>query len=205
MDNAPEALKYFEELASRKPDDRALQEDLVRAYQAAGRLDEADAMVDTILEHDPDNAFALSEKGALLAATGHTAEGEALLRRAIDRNPFDVGAQWKLYLCLSPQKGREAEAEAQLAVHDRVKAERDRLTQILKVDMSKSPENPDLSYEVGMIFYKRGFKVAARQWWENALKFDPGHQAASQALFELFKTEGDKEAAEKHRGAAGSK
>jgi tetratricopeptide (TPR) repeat protein len=205
-DNANEALKLFEEVASGKPDDPELQMDLVRAYQAAGKLDEADAMVDQILERDPDNALALSEKGALLAVTpGRAAEGEALLRRAVARDPFEVGYQWKLYLCLSRQKGREAEADAQLAIHDRVKAERDRLTQILNVEMSKSPENPDLSYEVGMIYYMRGFKAAARRWWENALKFDPGHQAANKALFELFKQEGDKEAAEKHRGVSGSK
>jgi len=178
---------------------------ILEAMWAAGRLDDADAMVDRILERDPDNAFALAEKGALLAATGHLSEGEAMLRRAVERDPFDVDAQWKLYSCLSRQKGREVEADAQLKIHDRVKAERDRLTQILNVEMSKSPEDPNLSYEVGMIYYRRGYTKAARRWWENALKFDPGHQPAYQALFELLKKEGDQAAGENLRGANGSK
>jgi tetratricopeptide (TPR) repeat protein len=199
LDNATEALAHFEQIASRTPNDRELQIDLVRAYRAVGRSEEADAMVDTILESDPDNAFALSEKGALLAATpGRAVEGEAMLRRAVERDPFDVDTHWRLYSCLSSQ-GREAEADAQLQVHARVKAERDRLTEILNVQMSKSPEDPNLSYEVGMIYYKRGYTKAARRWWENALKFDPTHRAASQALFELFTQQGDKEAAEKLR------
>jgi tetratricopeptide (TPR) repeat protein len=199
IDNPKEALQHLKQIETQKPDDPELLLDLARAYRAVGDSDKTAALVDKILEADPENAFALAEKGALLAATGKADEGEALLRRAISRDPLNVDIHYQLYLCLGLQKGREADRDAEKAEHDRLKAERDRLGQILTVEMSKSPDDPDLNYEVGMIYYKRGLKAAARRWWERALNLDPGHQAAQKALFELLK-EGDKGAVEKERG-----
>jgi tetratricopeptide (TPR) repeat protein len=205
MDNPKEAMQHFQRLADAKPDDPELLLDLARAYRFIGKADEAAELVEKILKNDPENAFALSEKGALLAATGKAEEGEALLRRAIARDPFSVDIHYQLYLCLGLLKGRDADRDAAKAEHDRLKAERDRLGQILTVDMSKDPENPNLSYELGMIYYKRGYMKGAMFWLNNALKYDPGHQPTLRALFEHFKKTGDTEKAEKFRGSLNSK
>jgi FimV-like protein len=193
LDNPNDALRHLEQLVARKPDDLELQMELAHAYMAAGDLDKARSLMDDILERDPDNSRALSEKGALLVATDRIVEGEALLRRAIAKDRSNVDAQYQLYLCLGRQEGRETERDAQRDLHKRIEADRNRLAQILSEDMSKSPFDANLHYELGMIYYRYGKTETGLRWLMSAFKLDPTHQPTQQALADHFKRVGDAE------------
>jgi tetratricopeptide (TPR) repeat protein len=152
----------------------------------ASDSDAAYALLETILERDPENTRALSEKGAWLVATGDVSEGEALIRRAIAHNPSDIEANYKLYLCLCGQPGREKDRELQREVHQKIEQDNKRLTKILSHDMNKSPGDANLHHELGMIFYRKGKKEIAVRWLTSALKLDPAHKPSRDDLREIL-------------------
>jgi len=56
-------------------------------HEAAGRLDEAEAVLNRLLERTPDNAEAIHLKGVLAVRQGRTAEGAALMQRSVEVGP----------------------------------------------------------------------------------------------------------------------
>jgi len=201
-DDPKEAIGQFEQLKSRQPDNLEVLLGLAGAYQGSGRIDgleRAGELVEAVLQRDPENPDALTEKAKVMIASGQASEGEALLRRALANDPSNAPANFQLYQCLQAQPDREAEAEAQRAVFDRIKADRIRMAIIVTRDMSKRPFDPDLHYELGMIWYRNGKVDAGLRWITNALKLDPTHQPSLQALAEHFnRLGGDAANAEKH-------
>jgi Flp pilus assembly protein TadD len=172
--------------------------ELARAHQANSNPEIALALMDEVLERDPDNPRALTEKGAALLASERFEEGEALIRRAIARDPSNVNAGFQLYLFLCGQPGRERERDAQFEIFKRLDDDRRRLGQILSKDMSKSPEDPNLLYELAMIFYRNGKTESGLLWLRRAYKLDPTHQPTLNALADHFKRVGDAENAAKY-------
>lgn len=79
------------------------------ALAESGRGPEARELFDAVLAEDPDNPFALSRSGALLAEAGRTDEGIARLRRALTLRAED--AETRLVLArLLEQAGRHLHA-----------------------------------------------------------------------------------------------
>jgi tetratricopeptide (TPR) repeat protein len=201
-DNPDQARKEFESLIERQPDNPEVLLGLAHVYQSIPDLeDKAGALIDAVLSKDPNNSKALVEKGLLANSIGKTLvekglladgmrkieEGEALLKKAIEKDPGNLDAHFKLYLFLCNQAGREAEARAQRETHDRVEADRKRLAQIWGQEMSKKPYDADLHYQVGMIYWRLGKPDLALRWLESARKLKPDHQPTLQALSEFVK------------------
>jgi len=203
--NPAVAIGYYEYLIVRQPENPDVVLGLAHCYQAAGQTDglqKAAALVDRLLRKDPGNSRALSEKGVVLVAQGNVAEGEALLRRALDNEPsnFDkLDIHYQLYSFLRQQPGREAEADAQREIFERIKSDRARLDQIASRDLSKSPLDPDLHYEMGTLWYRNGKIDQGMRWLLSAVKLDPTHELAQRALADHFKRVGDSASGEKHR------
>ena len=67
----------------------SLEDTVKRAaeLEAAGRLDEAEATLDRLLEKTPDSAEAIHLKGVLAIRQGRTAEGAALMQRSVEVGP----------------------------------------------------------------------------------------------------------------------
>jgi tetratricopeptide (TPR) repeat protein len=197
-----EARQELERLIQRKPDNPRVLLGLANVYQAIPEFeDKASSLIEAVLAKDPDNAQALMEKGLIAIASGKLlvekvllaegrakiAEGEALLKKAIEKDQVDLDAHYKLYLFLCNQPGREAEAQAQRECHRRVEADVKRLGEIIGHDMSKMPYDPNLHYEIGTIYLRYGKYDLARRWLESARKLDPGHQPTLRALSSFLK------------------
>jgi tetratricopeptide (TPR) repeat protein len=197
-----EAIRQYEQLLARQPDNPDIVLGLVKAYQRADHRDGAEkaaALVDLLLQKDPDNPGALTEKGSMLVAIGDFKGAEALLRRALANDPSQPEIQFHLYLCLRQQPGREGEASDQRRIFDRVWADRNRLAEIIKNELSKRPYDPNLQCELGMILCRNGQPDVGVRALLKALKLDPTHKLARQALAEHFKRVGDSANAEKYR------
>jgi tetratricopeptide (TPR) repeat protein len=202
-DSPKEAHSHFEHLVARQPDNPDALLGLAEAYRALGEPEKGRPLLDAVLAKDPENSKALAELGALSLAAGKTTEGEALLRKAIAADPGNVEAHYQLYLCLVQQPGREADAAVQRDTHKRVEADRRRLAQIASKEMTRTPNDPNLHYEVGVIYLRNGKPEVGVRWLYNALKLDSTHQPSHQALYDYFKRTGQSEKAEQHRAEIG--
>jgi tetratricopeptide (TPR) repeat protein len=191
IDNPDEARREFEYLLEHQPDNPEVLLGLAQAYHQLGDLDKPRPLIDAVLAKDPDNSKALTEKGLLAIDTGNIAEGEALLRKAIEKDYGNLDAHYKYFLFLRGRPGREAEAAAQRETHQVVEADRKRLAQIQGQEMSKKPYDPNLHYEIGMIYRRLGKPDLGRRWLESAHKLDPSHQPTLRALSEFLKSHTD--------------
>jgi tetratricopeptide (TPR) repeat protein len=194
-----EAHALFEQLLRRQPDGVEVLLGLAQAEQALGQGDKARACLESVLAKDPDNPKALTRLGALLLNGGEMAEAETLLRRAVAAEPINHEAHFHLYRCLTRQPGRESEADAQVALYERIKADVARLGEIAAKEMTRTPDDPKLHYELGALYLRYGKPGVGVRWLYSALKLDPGHQPSHRALYDHLRRTGDAERAERHR------
>ncbi|HEY7312796.1 MAG TPA: tetratricopeptide repeat protein [Gemmataceae bacterium] len=197
--NPPEARAQFEYLLARQPNNLDVLLGLAQSRQALGELDEARALLEAVLAKDPENSKALTRLGTLILNDGKATESENLFRRAIAADPTNYEAHFGLYRSLAQQPGREEETDSQVALYERVKDDLARLGQIATKDMTRTPKDAKLHYELGAIYLRYGKPDVGVRWLYSALKLDPGDQRSHQALHEHFQRTGDKEKAEWHR------
>jgi tetratricopeptide (TPR) repeat protein len=195
-----EARSLFEELMARQPNNLDVLRGLAEAYRAVGQPEKARPIFDALLAKNPHDSRALAGLGSLTLAAGDETGGEALLRRAIAADPGNADAHYQLYLCLAQQPGRGAEAATQRNDHKRVEADRTRLAQIAVEEMTRTPNDPNLHYELGIIYLRNGKPDVGVRWLYSALKVDPNHHPSHQALGDYFERIGDSEKAAQHRG-----
>jgi tetratricopeptide (TPR) repeat protein len=200
LSNRPEeARSLFEEVLSRQPESQEALLGLAEAHRAVGEPEKARAILETILAKDPNNSIALTEMGSLALPSGNSKEAEELFRRAVAANPGNLKAHYQLYLVLAQQPGREKEASAQREIHKRVEQDQQRLAHMASTDMTRHPDDPDLHYEMGMLYLRNGKPEIGIRWLYSALKLDPTHQPSHQALYDYYKQKGDLEKAEQHQ------
>jgi len=204
LDNPQEARDHFEIVTAHQPDNVDALVGLAETHLALGEAEKARPLFDAVLAKDPENSRALAGLGTLTLTPGNTAEGEALLRRAIATDHGNIEAHYHLYLCLAQQLGREAEADAQLETHKRVKADQERLAQLASKEMTRTPNDPNLHFEMGAIYLRYGKPDVGVRWLYSALKLDPTHQPSHQALYDYYKRTGQAEKAEQHHREIGS-
>jgi tetratricopeptide (TPR) repeat protein len=197
-DNPEEARAHLEQVIARQPDNPDVLLALAQAYRAVGEPERARPLLETLLARDPENSKGLAELGAL-TLSGNAEEAEALFRRAVAADPGNADAHYQLYLCLAQQPGREAEAAAELETQKRVQAALTRLAQIAGKEMTRTPNDPNLHYEMGMIYLRYGKPEVGVRWLYSALKLDPTHQPSHQALYDYYKQAGQPDRAEEHR------
>ena len=199
-DNPDMACSLYEQLLARQPGNREALEGLAETYWALGEPMKARPIYDALLTKDPCDSKALAGLGGLALTAGDAAEGEALLRRAIAADPGNADAHYQLYLCLIQEPGREAEAAAERDTHMRVETDRARLAEIAAQKMTRTPNDPNLHYELGVIYLRNGKPESGLRWLYSALRLDPAHQPSHQALSDYFERTGESEKAEQHRG-----
>jgi tetratricopeptide (TPR) repeat protein len=200
LNNDPvEAHTQFEFLLRRQPENLEVLLGLAQTEQALGELDKARAILEGVLAKDPDNSKALTRLGSLLLPAGKLAEAERLFRKAIAADPTNHDAHFRLYMCLAQQPDREDEAAAEVAVYERVRDDVARLGRIANSEMTRTPNDPKLHSELGVLYLRYGKREVGVRWLYSALKLDPNHQPSHQALYDYFQRTGDMERAEWHR------
>jgi tetratricopeptide (TPR) repeat protein len=198
-DRPEEARSHFEYVLARQPDNIDAMVGLGQALRMLSETDKARELLEAVLAKEPENSKALMELGYMAMLAGKMEEAETLLRKAIAANPANRDAHYRLYQCLSQQTGKEKEAAEQIAVYERVGSDMARLGTIVSKEMTSTPNDPKLHYEIGSFYLRYGKPDIGVRWLRSALKLDPDHQPSHQALYEYYQRTGDSEKAEQHR------
>ncbi len=153
----------------------SLEDTVKRAaeLEAAGRLDEAEATLDRLLEKTPDVAEAIHLKGVLAIRQGRTAEGAALMVRSVEvgpAKPYYMRNMCEVFRTL----GRYDEA---LAYGRRAAA--------------GDPADPICHANLSVLHYERGEAMDAIISGERALAINPNLPGAHFGLAEALLLRGE--------------
>jgi tetratricopeptide (TPR) repeat protein len=190
------ARELFEQLLQRQPDNPDALLGLAQVQNALGDSEQAKANLRAFLAKNPNNARALLELASLTAGID---EQESLIRQAIVADPGYREAYYKLYLCLSQQKGKQQEAAEAERQMQRLEADQRRIADIVSKEMSKHPYDPNLHFELGSFYLRNGKPETGVRWIMSALKLDPSHQPSHETLYRYYSSIGEHELAEDHR------
>jgi tetratricopeptide (TPR) repeat protein len=196
-----EALTHLEQLRPRRADDPDLLVRVARCHARLERRDEARRLLEEVLAVHPGHGPALMNLGQLLAQSGRLAQAEPLLVQAVRALPASYPANFALYDCLN-QQNKAAEARAQLAVADAIKARMDRVAEITTRQLSARPHDPALHCELGTLLVRGGHPDVGESWLLRALQQDPDYRPAHAALADYYRQRGDAERAALHRRQA---
>lgn len=81
------AIRELETIAAEEPENRAVRLALVNAYSGAGRVKDAAAVVEKMLNKSPHDTEALLQRGKLALSAGDFARSEADLRKVLELRP----------------------------------------------------------------------------------------------------------------------
>jgi tetratricopeptide (TPR) repeat protein len=196
---AREALPHLKQLRRRSSTDPTVLVPLARAYLQLARPDESRQILDQLLEHQPRYAAALVARGKLELEMRHPARAEPFFRRAIKEDPSDFGAHYGLYQCLQKQEGKEAQARKQRARWKRLDADMKRIHAIIMKQLARSPRDPTLHKELGVLYLRTGERNKGLHWLNSALEIDPHYREAHAALADFYRREGNTELEARHR------
>lgn len=198
----PEAESVYRKLLSDDPANDAASVDLARLLIAAGRLPEADALLNGVAHRDPRNGMALAARFQLATARGDRAAQRAAAIALADARAGDPDTLRDAAALLSAS-GDPARAAA---CYQTIVDQSDRpdaellgklgitLMQAGAFDASMTafdrcralrPSDPRPIYYLGLLAAKRGDAAAAREWYTRALALDPTYTRAAQALASL--------------------
>lgn len=175
----PETLVQVEELSVRLRGGRTPQQAVEEAdwYRQAmalapyGSGDQPHYAADAFIQ-------ALVERARL--ATAGERDGEALLRRAVQLDPFDYGANYQLSICLE-RHGLEPEAQRCRARLDEIRADQKRMSELVD-EVGRNPHAPGPRCSAAEILLRHGQPQEAKRWLTSALQQDPNHAGARKLL-----------------------
>lgn len=192
-----EALEHFQALAQREEGPPELVCRMAQCLRELGRAAEASRLLDRLLAIQPGDVAALIERGKLALQEGAAAAAEGWLRRAVMREPHNREANYCLAQCLEALGNREEAKKYQDAVQ-RITTDLKRLTEINR-ELAKSPRDPALRYEMGVLLLRNGEDRRGHVWLASALELDPHHRPTHQALAEYYERSGQPARAAQHR------
>lgn len=140
---------------------RALRASLL---QQAGDVQEALAEYSLLIESGAADAAALNDAAGLYARLHRLAEAQALLVRALARDPGLVAARQNLADIFFQRKELSSAAREYQLV------------------LQREPDNVRVLYNLGRVREQQGDTEAARQQWERVLSLNPGDPEAGAAL-----------------------
>src|SRR5205823_10171881 len=124
--------------------------------------------------------------GKLELADGHFTEAERWLRALLAVDPHELEGQFHLAHSLQNQEGRQDEAAAVMAQHNRDKALLQRGETLMKQEAEHPSADPGPPAEIGSLFLRLGQDRLGVYWLTQALERDPRHAPALRALAEHF-------------------
>jgi tetratricopeptide (TPR) repeat protein len=196
-----EAVPHLERLRREQPDNPDVLVNLASCRVIESRPDDARALLDAALAAHPDHFDALVLRGKVEQDASNFAEAERWLRKALARSPLDPDARYALYLSLQAQPNREGEAREELARWKRDRETRERLNHLLRAELERKPNDPDLAREAGELFLQQGEDQKGLFWLHRALALDPRHAASHRALLAYYERTNNPAKAAEHRDA----
>jgi tetratricopeptide (TPR) repeat protein len=197
---ASEAVSHYEYLHDRHPDDPRVVLGLTHCYLTLGRTDEARPLLEALLVKYPGESLALAERGHLAYQSGQIEEAADFFQQVIAQDPFDQEAFYVLAQC-QRRLGRPEEAKRSLVRSEQIKSWFNDLGEAM-MRMLDEPNNAELRYRAGRIFFEMGLEEQGVTWYLAGLREDPSHLAINRALADYYERTGQKELAVQYRQAA---
>ncbi len=202
MGDHARAIQAFKKAVELDPKNARAHYNLALAYLSQGKLDEAIAALEEAVKAAPENSYLRARLGALLAVKGELDRAEEVLTEAVRMDPKNSLA-WDYLGQVRLKKGDYAGAiaalkkavelaplaypeayfylgQAYLELGDAEKA-RFYLTKAVVL----ASKNADYRYWLGVANEKLGDLEGARAQYQEALKLDPEHKKAKEALARL--------------------
>jgi tetratricopeptide (TPR) repeat protein len=198
---AAEALPHVEHLRRRWPDDPRVDVFLARCRDQLGQSDEAERLLDGVLARFPQHGPALYERGQLALRNGQAEAAERWLREAVAREPGDYRIRFQYFLALQ-RNGKADEAAAEQQRLDQVRADMEKIQEIVGQRMGVRPHDARLHYEVALIALRAGSLEEGKRWLHSALKEDPQLADAHRTLALVYERTGEPALAARHRRLA---
>ncbi len=167
LQQAGEAQPHLEHLRRRLPHNPAVLVELARCRAQLGESAEALALLDEALTVAPEYLPALEERALLTMRSGQTQEAERRLREVTRLAPASYQSQYQLYLCLQ-QNGKLEEARTVHARAKEIEADNRRFDELIRTRVQRAPHDPDLHYELAMIYMRRNLPKDGLRWLESA-------------------------------------
>lgn len=145
-----------------------------------GKPVEADQVISEILEIDPQNLNALVLRGTLLQLNNQLPEAAQVLTQAVNSDPYDYTARFKLAQVYQGQGNVEL-AKSTLAKAEELKALREKFSQ-LHQEAAADLTNVDVRYAMGETALELGRPDLAAVWFQSVLNINPEHAQATAAL-----------------------
>ena len=201
LSQGEEALPHLEHLRLRLPGNPEVLLQLAQALDLQKRPEEARAVLDECLVAHPDHAAALAESGRLALREGDGPRAEQSLARAVRLDPGDLAARHQFYLALT-FNGKKAEAAREEEATRRMKADLERINELLRGRLQRAPNDPAALHEVALISLRAGQTREALRWLLNALQADPNHGPTHRVLAFYYRETGNPILASHHRAIA---
>jgi predicted Zn-dependent protease len=196
-----EALPHYEWLESHGPARSEVRLGAARCRRRLGQAEEARRSLDAQLAERPNDPAVLSERGQLALDEGRADDAEAWLRKAVQIAPHDRKANYSLAQCLRvlnrPDEARPFDERVK-----RIDADLKRIDQLSKA-VIRAPNDPALRVEAAALFLRNGEEREGVRWLQLALRLDPAHRAAHEALADYYGRSGQAALAARHRRLAG--
>lgn len=193
-----EALPDLEGLYKEHPELPEVQGTLGHARLLEGKTDEARILLESAAAALPKDAPLLVRLAKLEMQEDRPTAAEKWLRRLLELDPYDPEAAYTLASCLQ-QQGRQKEAEAALAQHQKAKTLVERTNHLL-TDQAKHPsEDPNVLAEIGSNLLRIKQDRQGLFWLHEALKRNPAHAPSHKVLTEYYEKKGDHKTAEVYR------
>jgi tetratricopeptide (TPR) repeat protein len=184
--DAEEALKHFEFVGNRRPENLSVRIGSAEAHNILGQSEEAVKITDAVLAEKPDLAPALSLRGRLAMDQGQYQAAETWLRKTLAVDPNIAGARYLLVQCLR-HNNKTDEAEKLEQESKQIQEDIVRSDEIITRDLPKSPHSAALQCELGRLMLRRGRVEEGLRWLESALHEDKNYAPAQEALEEFRK------------------
>ncbi len=156
----------------------------IKCLRQLGRLDDARAAVQPLLDVDSPSREALQESGLIDIEDERYATAAETLTKALAINPRSLVVRQALARALR-QTGDQSGAREHARYVEEAQAALRRAEE-LSDRVARSPDDAGLRYEIGTIYLQYGVPERGVNWLKSALNCDPGHQASRQALDKFF-------------------
>jgi predicted Zn-dependent protease len=201
-DNDPvNAIPHLEILQARQPDRPEVAARLGQCRFLQGRYPEARELLERAVKSMPNDPAVLLFLARLDLDNRHPEQAEKRLRAALTVDPSETEVRYTLVNALRAQ-GKDAEASAELAEHERHKALLQRANSLLQDEAKKHSTDPAPATEVGGLLLQIGQERQGLYWLNEALNRDPNYRPAHKILADFYAKQGDADRAALHRRAA---
>jgi tetratricopeptide (TPR) repeat protein len=180
-----EAVGQYDLLRRRQPDNSTIALSLAGCWEDLAQPGIALELVDDLLAKDPEYVPALVERGRIELRGGYFDKANYYLARALQSAPNDRDALFVKWLCLESQ-GKSEEAAACKSRLEEIQKKKTHKAALLR-QVIRTPHDPAVRYELGMIYMSDGDDVQASHWLRTALAEDPKYLPARAALAKVEK------------------